>query len=330
MMKSTGKIAASSFEGDLVFDEGPRGKQDNLKATLRFGELDLNPILPAPDKARAAAAGFNSVSLRLDPNPGTNFDADVVARQLTYAKTRIADFAVHLATLPNAINLSRLKLAFAGGTIDASGTAATAPGGTHVLTRGQLIGAEAAQLAAYVDALAGKLRGRIDGAFTMDMTGETLGNALRAGRGHAVLDMVQGSVARDLMEKLSTNLLNLFRSGEGTVPVACFLGIVDLRNGVAAISPLRLRSGAGTVIGGGQVDFPGKRLDITIQSEASTTGFFALDIPIRISGSFANPSTDPLIGGGGAATRQALTNNNPTRNLSPELKGLAERNPCLH
>ena len=259
-----------------------------------------------------------------------NIDADIVAWLLNYAKIRLADFSIHLTTLPNSIKLSRLKMAFAGGAIDASGTAVSAPGGTHVQTRGLLTGADAAQLAAFVDALAGKLSGRVDGAFTMDMTGDTLGNALRAGRGHAVVGMVRGGVSRDLMEKLSTNLLNLFGNAKGTVEVACLLGIVDSRNGVAAISPLRIKSGAGTLFGGGHVDMLGKRLDITIQSESSTTDFFALDIPIRISGSFDNPSIDSQIGGSAAATRQMLINNNPTQNLPPELLTLAERNPCLH
>jgi AsmA family protein len=161
------------------------------------------------------------------------------------------------------------------------------------------------------------------------MTGDTLCDAMRASRGHAVLGMVQGSVSRDLMEKLSTDLHNLFGKRKGSAQVACLLGIVDLRNGLAVISPLELRSTAGTVIGGGQVDILGKRLDITIQSESATTGLLALDIPIRISGSFADPSIDPQIGAG-AKTRKALLNSNPTQNLSPELRGLAERNPCLH
>jgi uncharacterized protein involved in outer membrane biogenesis len=325
---STGKIATSTFNGNLVLDEGARGKPDNVSATLRFAGLDLNPLLPG-GKASAVPADFNLVSLRLDPNRGTNIDAAIDAKQLTYAKTRLADFGVHLKLVSGAATLSRLNLAFAGGKINASGSAVSVTGGTHVVARGALSGADAAQLARFVDALAGKLNGRVDGGFAMDMTGDTLGNALKAGRGHAVVGMVQGSISRDLMEKLSTDMRNLFGNGKGSAQVACMLGIVDLRAGVAVISPLKLRSTAGTLIGGGQVDILGKRLDITVQSESASTGFLALDIPIRISGSFANPSIAPQIGAG-ATTRKALINNNPTQNLSPELRGLAARNPCLH
>ena len=326
---SKGKIATSAFEGDLALDEGPRGKPDNVIATLRFGALDIGPIIAGADKASAAPADYTAVSLRLDPNRGTNIDASIDAKQLIYAKSRIADFGLHAKLAPGSTTLSRLSLAFAGGRIDVTGSAASVPGGTHVVERGTLSGVDAAQLARFVDALAGKLTGWVDGGFTVDMTGDTLGKALKTGRGHAVLGMVQGSISRDLMEKLSSDMRNLFGNGQGSAPVACLLGIADLRNGVAAISPLKMRSTAGTLIGGGQVDFLGKRLDITIQTESASTGFFALDIPIRISGSFANPNIDPQAGGG-ANTPKVPINPNPTRDLSPELRGLAEHNPCLH
>jgi AsmA family protein len=326
---SKGKIATSALTGDLVLDEGPRGRPDNVSTTLRFGDLDLNPLLAGAGRESAAPADFTAVSLRLDPNRDTNIDASIDAKQLIHGTSRVAGFGLHATLVSGAATLSRLTLAFAGGKIDASGSAGSVAGGTHVAARGALSGADAAQLALYVDALAGKLTGRVDGGFNVDMTGDTLGDAMRASRGHAVLGMVQGSVSRDLMEKLSTDLHNLFGKRKGSAQVACLLGIVDLRNGLAVISPLELRSTAGTVIGGGQVDILGKRLDITIQSESATTGLLALDIPIRISGSFADPSIDPQIGAG-AKTRKALLNSNPTQNLSPELRGLAERNPCLH
>jgi uncharacterized protein involved in outer membrane biogenesis len=322
---STGKIATSAFTGDILFDEGPRGGADNLTAALRFNELAIDPIVAGTPKATAPPADYTAVSLRLDPNRGTAIDATVDAKVLTFGKSRIADFGIHAAMKANGASISRLNMAFAGGRIDVTGAATTVPGGTHVVQRGTITGADASQLARFVDALAGKLTGRVDGGFDMDMTGATLGQALRAGHGHAVLGMVQGSISKDLMEKLSTNLLNLFRSGEGKVRVDCLLGIVDMRNGVAAISPLRLRSQAGTLISAGQVDVLGKRLDLTIQSESATTGFFALDIPIRISGPFANPRIDPRFGAGKVAL-----NSDPTRGLSPELLGFAQRNPCLH
>jgi len=324
---SKGKIATSPFTGDLSFDEGARGQPDNLTAALRFDKLVLPPIIASAPAANKPPADYSAVPLALDQNPGTNIDLTLDAGQLVLGKGFIGDFGLTGKLLAGQATLSRLTLAFAGGRIDGSASATSVAGGTHVVERGTIVGADAAQLALYVPALVGKLTGRIDGGFDIDMTGDTLGHALKASRGHAVMGMINGSVARDLMEKLSTNLLNIFRSGEGAVPVACLLSVADMRNGVAQISPIRLRSNAGTLIGRGQVDFLGKTLDITIQSESATTGFFALDIPIRISGSFANPAIDPHFGSADA-TRRALANSNPAQGLSGELRGFVERNPC--
>ncbi|HEY2892450.1 MAG TPA: AsmA family protein [Dongiaceae bacterium] len=323
---SKGKIAASAFTGDLLFEEAPRGNPDNLTALLRFDNLAIPPIMASAPKS-GKPADFMTTPLTVDQNRGTNIDLTLDAGQLVLGRGRIADFGLTAKIVSGQITLSRLTMAFAGGRIDGSASATAVPGGAHFIERGTIVGADAAQLALYVPALVGKLTGSIDGGFDVDMTGDTLGRALKASHGHAVLDIVNGSIARDLMEKLSTNLLNLFRSGEGAVPVACLLAVADFRNGAAQISPIRLRSNAGTLIGRGRVDFLGHTLDITIQSESATTGFFSLDIPIRISGNFANPTIDPHFGSADA-TRRALANSNPAQGLSGELRSLVERNAC--
>jgi uncharacterized protein involved in outer membrane biogenesis len=292
--------------------------------------LDLNPLLSGPGKATGGqATGFDATSLRLDPNPATNIDASIDAGQLSFRKIRIAHFGVHMKLNAGSVAVSRLGLDYAGGKIEASGQATTVARGTQIVGRGTVSNADGAQLARLVEALAGKLSGEVDGAFDMDMAGNTLGDAFREGRGDAVLSVVRGSISRDLMEKLSTDLRNLIGAGKGSVGVSCMLGVADFQDGVAAISLIRLRSDAGTLIGGGKVDVLRGRLDVTLQSESASTGFFALDIPIRISGLLANPSIEPELNLD-SAFRRNLINNNPTRALSPELRGMAERNPCLH
>jgi len=216
----------------VALAEEGRAKPDDVSMTLRFVDLDLNQLLSGADKAYLPRPPTTPLSsLRLEAKRGTNIDARVDAKQVAYGAARIADVAMHLRLTSGEATLDQLAFAFAGGGMDASGSALAVAGGSHVVARGVLAGADAAQLSQFVDALAGRIGGKVNGAFTMDMAGDTLGNALRAGRGHAVLGMVQGSVSRDLMEKLSVNLLNLLRRGEGSVQVACLLGVVDLRNG---------------------------------------------------------------------------------------------------
>jgi hypothetical protein len=115
------------------------------------------------------------------------------------------------------------------------------------------------------------------------MTGTTLRSALEASRGHAVFSLTHAQVARAALEKVSTDPRSFFRKREGTVPVSCLLGIVDLKDGIGTIWPLKLRTPDATVVGYGRVDFSRERLDLTVQSVAASTSFFAMDIPSALT-----------------------------------------------
>ena len=54
-------------------------------------------------------------------------------------------------------------------------------------------------------------------------------SALKTSRGHVVLAVTEADVARDLIERVSTDLRTLFRTREGMVQVTCLLGVVDLQ-----------------------------------------------------------------------------------------------------
>jgi AsmA family protein len=108
------------------------------------------------------------------------------------------------------------------------------------------------------------------------------------------------------------------------VPVSCLLGIVDLKNGIGTIWPLKLRTPDATLVGYGRVDLPRQSLDLTIQSVAASTSFFAMDIPVSISGDFrklhARAAEGPPISPKGI---------DPLHGLPADMRALAQQNPCL-
>jgi uncharacterized protein involved in outer membrane biogenesis len=142
----------------------------------------------------------------------------------------------------------------------------------------------------------GEIRGRLDGGVTLDMTGKTLGAALKTSHGAAIMTMTDGDVARELLERVSADLRTIFRAGDGRVPVTCLLGVLTLKGGIGLLSPLRLDSQEATLMGAGSIDFAGKRLDLRLQSDHDTTGFFALDVPIAVKGPFTALVVTPLMG----------------------------------
>jgi AsmA family protein len=267
---------------------------------------------------------WSALSLHLEDRRGTNIAWRIVSTLLKYRKMRIADAGFQGRLASGAISLEQLKFALAGGTLDASGSANNVAGVGHVAVRAALSGFDAGQLSRLAGAEAAQIAGRLDGGAALDMTGDTVKSALKASRGHVVLAVTQAHVARDLIEKASTDLRSLFRRREGVVKVTCLLGVVDLRNGIGTIWPLRLRTPDGTLDGHGHVDFLRQRLDLTIQSVSASTSFFAMDVPVSVSGDFRNLHVRPVIGPSAAST-----GNDPLHDVPQEMRPLAERNLCL-
>src|SRR5581483_1360023 len=97
--------------------------------------------------------------------------------------------------------------------------------------------------------------------------GSKLGEALAHSSGAAVFAMIDGKVSRDVLEKASTDLRTLFRKGKGMSSVKCLLGIATIKDGIAQVSPLILRTPEATLTGGGTIDLRQNTLDLTIRSD---------------------------------------------------------------
>jgi uncharacterized protein involved in outer membrane biogenesis len=322
---ATGKLAGNAFTGTLALEEAARGQTDDISLDLAFPQLDLDPILAGTrEPGSTKSADWRTLPLQLEAKRGTNIAWRLAAKLLTYAKLRIADVAFRGHITGGEMALEQVKLAFAGGTFSGSASVKNAPGGGHVVAQANLAGIDVAQLSRSAGAPGGEIAGRLDGALSLDMSGATLGSALGAGRGHAVLGLTQARIARAVLEKISTDLRSFFRTREGTAPVSCLLGIVDLRSGIGTIWPLKLRTPDATLVGYGRVDFPRQSLDLTVQSVASSTSFFAMDIPVSISGDFkklhAQAADGPPISPKGI---------DPLHGLPADMRALAQQNPCL-
>ncbi len=325
-----GNLAGSTVAGTLTLAEGGRGKPDDVGIDAGFAELALDPLLGAGGKDKAGAKpadDYGAMSLQVDAQRGTNFDVHVAAKQLDYRGVRLTDVATQARLVSGEIAVDRLAFAFAGGTVDASGSAQSADKGGHVVASAAMAGADSSRIVALLGGGAGQVAGKIDGRADLDMTGATLRDALGASRGHAVLTMSDGRIARALLEKLSTDLRALFRTNESSARISCLIGVVDLKDGLGTLSPLRLQTPGTTIIGGGQIDLPDGRLDLTVKSEAASTGIFALDIPLHISGGFSHLSVVPAVGSS-AGWLDAPGKSAPAHGLPPEMQQLADSHPC--
>jgi uncharacterized protein involved in outer membrane biogenesis len=171
------------------------------------------------------------------------------------------------------------------------------------------------------------LNGRIDGDILVEATGATLNQAAHDARLSAVFAMNGGSVARQIIELASTDARTIFRKAAGTTALSCLVAVVDIRQGVGTISPIRVRSAEGTITGRGSFDIYRRQVDITIAADAPTTSLFALDVPLRVTGSFASPTITPATLT--RAGREELSAGDDVKRLLPGLQPFARRSRCL-
>jgi AsmA family protein len=250
---------------------------------------------------------------------------DITASSLAIAGRKLRTVALDGRLAGGDVTLKELSFALGGGRLSASGTLKGKNENGRLALRARLAKAEIGALARQLGATGDEIRGRLDATASFAMSGPTIGAALPQSAGAAVLVMRDGQVSQSLIEQLSTDLRGLFRERQDSVPVSCLLGIVTVKNGIGVISPLRLESRTAVAVGAGKIDLTRDRLDLTVQTERDSTSFFALDIPVRISGPLDSLSAAALTGGDDNWLRQPTP---VSRRLPPDLQKMASGSAC--
>jgi uncharacterized protein involved in outer membrane biogenesis len=284
-----GAMAENAVTGRFILDEGPRGGTDKMAITARYDTLVLDRMLGK----QQANTDWKSIALELPDKTAPEIKADLAAKRLKYGRTTLQGFALTGSAAPGAVDIDSVKFAMAGATFEANATAKRDGKATRLHVNAGLPGANLGDLLKAFDAATQEIAGQISARIALDATAARLGDVLVHGQGSAVFAMINGKVSRDVLQKASADLRTLFRKGEGMSPVKCLLGVATVQNGVAQISPLILRTPEATLTGGGSIDLAKSRVDLTIRSDPKSTGFFALDLPIRIAGAIDAPSAAP-------------------------------------
>jgi AsmA family protein len=282
-----GGLAEAPFSGALALLEGGPGEPDDITLDLDFSSLDADAIAAAFGNGRGTSLA--ALSLRPGGLARLNLTADLHASELALGGRRFREVSVEGRMAGGTLTAEEVSFAFGGGTLITSGVLEDG----HLSLDARLVRARIAEIASTLGIADGEIRGRLDGAARLRMHGDTVGAALKSSVGALVLAVRAGTVERALVEELSADLRQLFREQDGRVPVSCLLGVMVVRDGVGVLGPLRLESREAVVLGGGKVDLNKRTLDLTLKTLRGSTSFFALDIPVRVSGPFAKVNAEP-------------------------------------
>jgi uncharacterized protein involved in outer membrane biogenesis len=311
----------------LRLTEGNRDKPDEVAVDLVFAALEMDRLLARGAHERKAAADAD-ITLDIVRAPDPLISAHIAADALTYARFRFAETELTAELVPGKVVVQALALTYLGARVKATGRIEAAEGG------GGNISADVSVATAEIDQLRRALgfgplplNGKIEAKAVASGSGATLNAAVRAAQVWMVASMTSGSIAREVIEMTSTDIRLLFRKPRGMTPVSCMLAVLKMRGGIGTVQPLRIRSATGAIVGEARFDLDRGTFDLTIASQSATTGFFALDIPLRVHGTFANPTVGPAQGS--AAGRATLAAINRVADLPKDLQSIAERNPCF-
>jgi uncharacterized protein involved in outer membrane biogenesis len=315
-----GTLDGSDFEAALLqLTEGAAGRPDAIVARLGFARLDLTRLSDALDGG-AADAPFVAPAA-----PDPLIRAEVTARAFTHDVMSGSDATARLEVAPGRI---ALDIGFApefGGRLSLAGEMLAAADGARAEARGEIRAADLDGLRRTFGIHGLPVEGPVDVDLAVVATGATLAEARRGARISGVVRMSGGTIAREVIEMASTDLRALFRTSRGRTRLTCLLAAVDIRGGEGEAAPLRIRAGTGTVAGLARFDLNRRVLDLVIGSERATTDVFALDIPVRVHGSFADPEIVPAEW---SRTGRARLAQGALAPLPPDLMDLARQSPC--
>ncbi len=321
--QAKGALGEAELEsGTLALREGsttPQKTPDKIDLALRFARIDADRLMGE----FKGGGGDDGGGFAPEAEPNPQVTAKLEAAELSYDKMRLIKPKLSAAIEPKLIKLDEMSFGALGGTVRLDGRIEAEADGKSGAVSATVSGTglEVAELRQTLGAEHLPLSGRVDLHAVAEGVGRSAAAALKAGRASVVATMTGGSVSAQIVKLASTDVTGLLTSSRTMVGLDCLLAVAEVRNGVAFVGPLRLRSADGTVVARGRVDLLGETLDMTVASESATTGALALDVPVRVSGSFDDPTIRPASSG---AARAALAGGS----AAAPLRAYAQRSSC--
>lgn len=313
----SGRVGDSDLSGAASYSRG--GKRPVLKADLVSTLLDLDdlgPLIGAPPKTGAGetaapkqkqavrnmeATGKVLPQQRFAIEDWPIMDADVRFRGrkiVDAARIPIEDLSAHWIMEAGVLRFEPLRFRIADGTVNANirlnGNEKPLTGKIHLDVTGvnlrKLIPGEGKMQ----DPL-GLLYGRIDIAGR----GTSIADLFASSNGRLAFLVNGGEVSNLLMELVGVDIaeaLRILATKDPDVKLRCAVTDLSVKNGVATPQVFVIDT-TDTIVGvTGTVDFRTETLDLVTRAEPKDASPFVLRTPIKVKGSFRQPSVSPQIG----------------------------------
>ncbi len=311
--KFSGQVGNSDLAGDVQIDTG--GDRSRLTANLNSRRLDFDDLagfVGAPPKTggnESANAEQKAEAARLAAKPTVlpdkaydlsklrAMDADVrwKAQHINSPTLPLDDMDAHLKLDNGLLRLEPLDFGVAGGHIRSTIRMDARRPQIATALNATLRGVQLGRL--LPDAkLAEQASGGISGQVQLNGHGNSVAAMLGSSSGDVALGMGRGHIGNLLMEVAGLDIAESVKflfTGDKQIPLRCAFADFDVRNGVMSSRSLAFDTTDTLVVGEGTVNLRQEQLDLLLRPRPKDISILALRSPLRIGGTFKDPSFRP-------------------------------------
>ncbi|WP_447729814.1 AsmA family protein [Pseudoxanthomonas suwonensis] len=309
-----GSVGDSDLSGDVQIDAS--GERPLFTARLLSRRLDFDDLagfLGAPPAAggdetanpeQEAEAARRAASPRLFPDKPYDLaklnamDADVRWRaQAIHAPSlpMIEDMDAHLVLQRGLLRLEPLNFGVAGGDVRANIRMDARKEPIRTRAQVSLRGLELPKLFARAELAQGAV-GRIGGQVDLEGTGNSIAALLANADGNVAVGMGRGRISNLVMELAGLDIaeaLKFLLTDDRQVPIRCAFADFGVDDGLMTSRALAFDSTDTIIVGEGTVSLRDESLDLLLRPRPKDRSVLSLRSPLRVGGTFKDPSFRP-------------------------------------
>ncbi|WP_369980177.1 AsmA family protein [Xanthomonas bundabergensis] len=309
----SGRAGDSDLAGSVQIDTA--GQRPFLRADLRSRRLDFDDLagfVGAPPRTGAgetanseqkAQAAKLAADAKVLPDTPYNLgklramDADVrwKAQRINAQTLPLDDMDAHLKLNDGVLLLQPLDFGVAGGNIRSDirmdARKPTIATRAQISVRGMQLGK------LFPDGqLAKEASGAIGGEIALAGTGNSIAQMLGSADGSVAIGMGKGHISNLIMELAGLDIaesLKFLVTKDREIPVRCAFGDFAVRDGVMDVRALAFDSTDTLLVGSGNIDLGEEKLDLLLKARPKDRSILSLRSPLRVGGTFKDPSFRP-------------------------------------
>jgi AsmA protein len=292
------RLDDTQIQGNLKL---PVGETQTLQFDLAADQIDLDRYRP-PEAAAVAPQPTSAVGLATPDKP---LDASgiLTIKAAQFARLALSNVRVTVAAKDKVMHLSPVEAQVDGGRASGDITVDSRGATSALSIDGQLTGIDMARLLANTSG-----KGRLSGRATLNLKAtargagidamlKTLTGQLDANLADGALEGIDVGYELSLAQSLIDKSAPPSRASTGRTPFQAFKLSSQITNGVAETHDLTIASQSLKVAGQGSANLATKGIDFKLLASVLTAPARNTDIPLKVTGTYANPSVRPDIEG---------------------------------